>query len=87
MALTKSLTINNNFGTPTTFPNAYIQVSQASTDGTTVWAQISIKNQQGGINIESANITFPYSPNIDILVQAYSYLLTLSTYSGATSVA
>ncbi len=87
MALTKSLTLNNNFGTATTFPNAYIQVSQASTDGTTVWSQISIKNQVAGNNVQSLNVTFPYTANIDILAQTYSHLLSLPDYSGATTVA
>lgn len=85
MAIQKTLNLQNNFGTNSTFDNAYIKVETVSMDKSFATAQISIKDSANGVFLQQSKYQFPidlYGKNA--ISQAYGFIKTLPEFEGAT---
>jgi len=85
MALTQQVTLENNFGETSTFPNAYIKVNEVQATNTGSTAYVWTMNGKGGQVLTSK----PYQFATDLdgenhLRQAYLHLKTLPEFANAT---
>mgnify|MGYP000334844155 CR=1 FL=1 len=84
MALTKSITLQNNFGEDSIFANAYIKVRSVNVAKKTAEANIDICKEQGGLVIQRVQYAFEHSLTGDNPIkQAYLHLKTLPEFSDA----
>jgi hypothetical protein len=85
MALSKTLSLTDNFGESVSFNNAYIKVAQASATKDTCLVSYKILRGPGGQELAERFSSFPLDlegPNP--IKQAYLHLKTLPEFSDAT---
>jgi hypothetical protein len=84
MALTKTLTLINNFGTESVLKNVYIKVSQIEGNKSVIIADVSFLPNGGGEPYQVNRISFTPQLNEDNFIkQAYLHLKTLPEFSDA----
>jgi cystathionine beta-lyase family protein involved in aluminum resistance len=85
MAFSKQVTLENNFGEISKFPNAYIKVDKVEATKATCIAYVStLKNKDEQILVTNL---YPFVSDLsgeNHLKQAYLYLKTLPEFSDAT---
>jgi hypothetical protein len=92
MALNKTISLKNNFGTETTIQNAYIRVDgliikrkHAITGERLVEIAVSINNDESSPALEKRGHFFALDlSGSNPLDQAYQFLKTMPDYAGAT---
>jgi hypothetical protein len=85
MAIQKTLSLQNNFGTNSIFDNAYIKVESINMDKTIATAQVSIKESANGVFLQQIKYQFPVDlEGKNAISQAYSFIKTLPEFEGAT---
>jgi|31_taG_2_1085359.scaffolds.fasta_scaffold03429_4 hypothetical protein len=85
MALSKSVTLKNNFGEFTTFPNAYIRVERVTNTKELCRANVTTYKELAGIPVSAD--TYEFALDLDggnSIKQAYEYLKTLDQFADAT---
>jgi hypothetical protein len=84
MALSKTLTLSDNFGEIITFNNAYIQVSKVDSDKNNAYADVTISRSPAGQPLQQRQFKFSLDlegPNP--IKQAYEHLKTLPEFADA----
>jgi hypothetical protein len=84
MALTKTITLKNNFGENSEFPDAYLRVDRVDGSKREVVAQIGFYKEVEGAFLLSKFISFsPSMDNGNFIAQAYEHLKTLPEFADA----
>lgn len=88
MALTKPLSLENNFGDLTEFPEAYIKVEYLHVSKDLMNIHLcTYKNKGGLLLVVEDYITTPDFTNADNFIkQAYEYVKTLEAYQEAKDI-
>ena len=84
MALTKTVTLINNFGEQSEFPEAYLRVDRVEMTKTTGTAHVGYYKEGGQGFLTSAS--FPFIPDLEgdnSIKQAYDQLKTLPEFADA----
>jgi hypothetical protein len=84
MALSKTITIKDNFGDDKTFQNAYIQVADIS--GGKQGMQILVNTLKEDKSHVISQATFNFKPSLEgknFIAQAYDHIKTFPAYAGA----
>lgn len=85
MALTKTLSLVDNFSEVITFPNAYIKVASVASTKETCHATYYVQKTKDGQILEQRLVEFStdlFGPNA--IKQTYEYLKTLPEFADAT---
>jgi hypothetical protein len=85
MALSKTLTLQNNFGADTTLPNVYIKVFRVNGSAARVVAEVQLLSGPSGYLYKAD--AYEFAPDLDgpnFIKQAYSHLKTLPEFADAT---
>jgi PKD repeat protein len=85
MALTKTLTLTNNFGTESVLKDVYIKISRIEGDKSAMTAEISLLPNGGGEPYQVKRVSFtPQLNENNFIKQAYLHIKTLPEFSDAT---
>jgi hypothetical protein len=87
MAISKNLTLVDNFGTEVTFPSAYINVKKVTASKNGSNFSIAMYKEKNGYLLQEKEFIFDCSFLMTAgnpLYQAYAYLKTLPEFAGAT---
>jgi hypothetical protein len=85
MALSKTISLTDNFGESITFVDAYVKVAQASATKDTCVVTYKILRSQGGQELEQRFADFSLDlEGLNPIKQAYLHLKTLPEFSDAT---
>lgn len=85
MALMKEISLLNNFGEQSVFPEAYIKVAGIAGDKKLMTADVQVFSSQGGCLIDRKEVSFP--PDLDgenFFIQAYGAVANTDSYRGST---
>ena len=88
MALTKTFTLTNNFGTESILENVYVKITHIQGDKNLMQADANLFPTVGdekGESIQTKRVSF--TPDLDgpnFIQQAYEYLKTLPEFADAT---
>ena len=84
MALTKQITLTNNFGDDVVFNSAYIKVDNLMGNKTQMRIDVAIHKKQGEQVVDRKNYLFtPDLSGKNFIAQAYDYLKTQPEFVGA----
>lgn len=84
MALTKTLTVKDNFGDDKIIKDAYIQVSAISGGKQGMLAHVDVFNLEKTKVVRQEALDFkPLLDGKNFIAQAYDHLKTLTAYAGA----
>lgn len=85
MALTKNLSLTNNFGTQSEFPNAYLKIKSIEGDKQELKVIVAHMTEQNGrVILETLTYFNPSLDGSNFIAQAYAHLKTLPDFAGAT---
>jgi len=88
MALTKTLTLTNNFGTESILENVYVKITNLQGNKDLMEADVNLFptiNNEKGQSIQTRMVSF--TPDLDgpnFIQQAYEHLKTLPEFADAT---
>lgn len=84
MALTKTISLQNNFCRESTFENAYIKIVSISGSKKSLTAEIAIFESKDGMFLKSQNFSFvPELDGSNFIRQAYLHLKSLPEFADA----
>lgn len=84
MAITKNLTLVDNFGIEVNIPNLYIKVARTDCDKEKVSAVVEIKKSADSFPLKTETYRFTHNLSGDNSIrQAYKYLKTLPEFADA----
>jgi hypothetical protein len=86
MALTKTITLQNNFGDESTFDNAYLRVDRVEGSKALLTAHVGFYKKDRASLLLTSSVSFkPSLEGGNFIKQAYEYIKTLPEFADATN--
>lgn len=86
MALTKTITLQNNFGDESTFDNAYLRVDHVEGSKALLTARVGFYKKDRASLLLTSSVSFePSLEGGNFIKQAYEYIKTLPEFADATN--
>lgn len=84
MAIKKKVSLTNNFGQQSEFPDCYIRIESISGDKQQITASVAFYDKEDGLKLIERSVFFaPKLKGDNFLIQAYKHLKELPEFEGA----